>query len=39
MCKQISGKRPYLTMPQQEELKHLVLNSTPAELQYGQESP
>lgn len=36
--KQIPGKKPYLTMQQQGELKQLILNTTPAELQYGQES-
>ncbi|HDR5276892.1 TPA: winged helix-turn-helix domain-containing protein [Bacillus thuringiensis] len=36
--KQIPGKRQYLTMQQQAELKQLILNTTPAELHYGQES-
>ncbi|MBG0970652.1 winged helix-turn-helix domain-containing protein [Bacillus sp. SRB3LM] len=36
--KQIPGKKPYLIRKQQEELKELILNTTPAELQYGQES-
>lgn len=35
--KQIPGKKPYLTKQQQEELKQLILNTTPTELQYGQE--
>lgn len=36
--KQIPGKKPYLTNQQQEELKQLILHTTPAELQFGQES-
>ncbi|WP_155251468.1 helix-turn-helix domain-containing protein, partial [Bacillus thuringiensis] len=36
--KQIPGKKPYLTKQQQEELKQLILHTTPAELQFGQES-
>ncbi|MEK4675755.1 winged helix-turn-helix domain-containing protein (plasmid) [Bacillus cereus] len=36
--KQIPGKKPYLTKQQQEELKQLILNTTPVELQFGQES-
>ena len=36
--KQIPGKKPYVTNQQQEELKQLILHTTPAELQFGQES-
>ena len=36
--KQIPGKKPYLTHQQQEELKQLILHTTPAELQFGQKS-
>lgn len=36
--KQIPGKKPYLTKLQQDELKQLILHTTPAELQLGQES-
>lgn len=36
--KQIPGKKPYLTKLQQEELKQLILNTTPAELHFGQEA-
>ncbi|WP_407708125.1 helix-turn-helix domain-containing protein [Bacillus mycoides] len=36
--KQIPGKKPYLTKLQQGELKQLILNTTPAELHFGQEA-
>ena len=36
--KQIPGEKPYLTKQQQEKLKQLILHTTPAELQFGQES-
>ncbi|PEP83829.1 hypothetical protein CN585_30995, partial [Bacillus toyonensis] len=36
--KQILGKKPYLTKQLQEELKQLILHTTPAELQFDQES-
>lgn len=36
--KQIPGKKTCLTNQQQEELKQLILHTTPAELQFGQES-
>ncbi|MGE6963759.1 hypothetical protein ACQKIW_28470 [Bacillus thuringiensis] len=35
--KKIPGKKPYLTKQQQGELKQFILNTTPAELQFGQE--
>ncbi|MCQ6344135.1 helix-turn-helix domain-containing protein [Bacillus cereus] len=36
--KQTPGKKTYLTNQQQEELKQLILHTTPAELQFDQES-